>query len=88
MDTATEVQSVMRGLTSKPPALVGIRGDIAGIEDERVREALDAVNAMSQGNGAVRDPYSAFLRTLKKPGATRRTRANSAVLRGLERMRD
>ncbi len=88
VDTATEVQSVMRGLTSKPPALVGIRGDIAGIEDERVREALDAVNAMSQGNGAVRDPYSAFLRTLKKPGATRRTRANSAVLRGLERMRD
>ena len=88
VDTATEVQSVMRSLTSKPPALVGIRGDIAGIEEERVREALDAVNAMSQGDGGLRDPYNAFLRTLKKPGTSRRTRPNSAVLRGLERMRD
>ena len=88
VDTATEVQSVMRRLTSKPPALVGIRGDIAGIEDERVREALDAVNATSQGDGGVREPYKVFLNTLKKPAVTRRTRANSAVLRGLERMRD
>ncbi len=88
VDTATEVQSVMRRLTSKPPALVGIRGDIAGMEDERIREALDAVTAISHNDGGVREPYKLFLNTLKKPAVTRRTRANSTVLRGLERMRD
>jgi hypothetical protein len=46
------------------------------------------VSALARGDGRPRDPYRLFLNTLEKPAASRRTRANSTVLRGLERMRD
>jgi uncharacterized protein len=81
------VQSVMRSLMQKAPVITKIREDVAGLDEERVREALDAVSALARGDGRPRDPYRLFLNTLEKPAA-RRTRANSTVLRGLERMRD
>jgi uncharacterized protein len=87
VDAATEVQSVMRSLMQKAPVITKIREDVAGLDEERVREALDAVSALARGDGRPRDPYRLFLNTLEKPAA-RRTRANSTVLRGLERMRD
>ncbi len=88
VDAATEVQSVMRNLMTKAPVITRIREDVAGLDEERVREALDAVSALARGDGRPRDPYRLFLNTLEKPAASRRTRANSTVLRGLERMRD
>ena len=54
VDTATEVQNVMRHLMKKVPALPKVRADIEGVPVERVHEALDRVSAFSRGTAAGR----------------------------------
>jgi hypothetical protein len=88
-DAAASVLSVMRNLTSKPPAIQKIRAEIEGVPEERVYEALDMVAAAHRsGNGAA-DPFKNFVWNLKKPSRTRSNgRDASRILSGLDRMRD
>jgi hypothetical protein len=88
-DAAASVLSVMRNLTSKPPAIQNIRAEIEGVPEERVYEALDMVAAAHRsGNGAA-DPFKNFVWNLKKPSRTRSNgRDASRILSGLDRMRD
>jgi hypothetical protein len=88
-DPATSVLSVMRNLTSKPPAIQKIRAEIEGVPEERVYEALDMVAAAHRsGNGAA-DPFKNFVWNLKKPTKTRSNgRDASRILSGLDRMQD
>ena len=88
-DAATSVLSVMRNLTSKPPAIQKIRAEIEGVPEERVYEALDMVAAAHRsGNGAA-DPFKNFVWNLKKPSRTRSNgRDASRILSGLDRMQD
>src|ERR687896_1635282 len=88
-DPATSVLSVMRNLTSKPPAIQKIRAEIEGMPEERIYEALDMVAAAYRsGNGAA-DPFKNFIWNLKKPSRTRSNGGDaSRILSGLDRMRD
>jgi uncharacterized protein len=88
-DAAASVLSVMRNLTSKPPAIQKIRAEIEGVPEERVYEALDMVAAAHRsGNGAA-DPFKNFVWNLRKPNRTRRNGGDaSRILSGLDRMRD
>ena len=88
-DAAASVLSVMRNLTSKPPAIQKIRAEIEGVPEEKVYEALDMVAAAHRsGNGAA-DPFKNFVWNLKKPSRTRSNgRDASRILSGLDRMRD
>ena len=89
-DAATSVLAVMRGLikTGKPPAITAIRGDIEGVPEEQVYEALDAVQtAHRTGHGAA-DPYKNFRWNLTRNNRPARRRESSQILSGLDRMRD
>ena len=89
-DAATSVLAVMRGLikTGKPPAITAIRGDIEGVPEEQVYEALDAVQtAHRTGHGAA-DPYKNFRWNLTRGNRPTRRRESSQILSGLDRMRD
>jgi uncharacterized protein len=88
-DAATSVLSVMRNLTSKPPAIQKIRAEIEGVPEERIYEALDMVAAAHRsGNGAA-DPFKNFVWNLKKPSRTRSNgRDASRILSGLDRMKE
>jgi hypothetical protein len=88
-DAATSVLSVMRNLTSKPPKITAIRGDIEGVPPEKVFEALDAVQASHRSGHGAADPYKNFRWNLtrgNRPAARRRE--PSQILSGLDRMRD
>jgi hypothetical protein len=88
-DAATSVLSVMRNLTSKPPKITAIRGDIEGVPPEKVFEALDAVQASHRTGHGAADPYKNFRWNLtrgNRPAARRRE--PSQILSGLDRMRD
>jgi uncharacterized protein len=88
-DAATSVLSVMRNLTSKPPAIQKIRAEIEGVPEERVYEALDMVAAAHRSGSGAADPFKNFIWNLKKPTRTRSNgRDASRILSGLDRMRD
>jgi hypothetical protein len=88
-DPATSVLSVMRNLTSKPPAIQEIRAEIDGVPEERVYEALDAVAAAHRSGNGSADPFKNFVWNLKKPGrGLRNGRDASRILSGLDRMKD
>src|ERR671917_157202 len=70
-DAATSVLSVMRNLTRKPPAIQKIRAEIEGVPEERVNEALDAVQAAARSGSGAADPFKNFVWNLKKPTRTR-----------------
>src|SRR5919199_1789169 len=74
-DAATSVLSVMRNLTSKVPAITAIRSDIEGVPEEKVFEALDAVQAAHRTGHGAADPYKNFRWNLSRgnrPAARRR----------------
>jgi hypothetical protein len=89
-DAATSVLAVMRGLikTGKPPAITAIRGDIEGVPEERVYEALDAVQAAHRTGHGAADPYKNFRWNLTRNNRPARRRESSQILSGLDRMRD
>jgi hypothetical protein len=88
-DAATSVLSVMRNLTSKPPAIQKIRAEIEGVPEERVYEALDMVAAAHRSGSGAADPFKNFVWNLKKPTRTRSNgRDTSRILSGLDRMKD
>jgi hypothetical protein len=88
-DAATSVLSVMRNLTSKPPKVTTIRSDIEGIPEEKIFEALDAVQAAHRTGHGAADPYRNFRWNLSRGNRpTSRRRESSQILSGLDRMRD
>jgi len=89
-DAATSVLAVMRGLikTGKPPAITAIRGDIEGVPEEQVYEALDAVQAAHRTGHGAADPYKNFRWNLTRNNRPARRRESSQILSGLDRMRD
>ena len=89
-DAATSVLAVMRGLikTGKPPAITAIRGDIEGVPEEQVYEALDAVQAAHRTGHGAADPYKNFRWNLTRGNRPSRRRESSQILSGLDRMRD
>src|SRR5918993_883467 len=89
-DVATSVLAVMRGLikTGKPPAITAIRGDIEGVPEEQVFEALDAVQAAHRTGHGAADPYKNFRWNLSRGNRPSRRRETSQILSGLNRMRD
>jgi hypothetical protein len=89
-DVATSVLAVMRGLikTGKPPAITAIRGDIEGVPEEQVFEALDAVQAAHRTGHGAADPYKNFRWNLSRGNRPSRRRESSQILSGLDRMRD
>ncbi len=89
-DAATSVLAVMRGLikTGKPPAITAIRGDIEGVPEEQVFEALDAVQAAHRTGHGAADPYKNFRWNLTRGNRPARRRESSQILSGLDRMRD
>src|SRR5919202_467882 len=89
-DAATSVLSVMRGLikTGKPPAITAIRSDIEGVPEERVFEALDAVQAAHRSGHGAADPYKNFRWNLTRGNRPSRRSEPSKILSGLDRMRD
>ena len=89
-DVATSVLAVMRGLikTGKPPAITAIRGDIDGVPEEQVFEALDAVQAAHRTGHGAADPYKNFRWNLSRGNRPSRRRESSQILSGLDRMRD
>jgi uncharacterized protein len=89
-DVATSVLAVMRGLikTGKPPAITAIRGDIEGVPEEQVFEALDAVQAAHRTGHGAADPYKNFRWNLSRGNRPSRRRETSQILSGLDRMRD
>ncbi len=88
-DAATSVLSVMRNLTSKPPKITAIRGDIEGVPPEKVFEALDAVQASHRTGHGAADPYKNFRWNLTRGNRpVARRREPSQILSGLDRMRD
>jgi hypothetical protein len=88
-DPATAVLAVMRTLTGKPPKITEIRAEIEGIPEDRINEALDAVQAAHRsGNGAA-DPFKNFVWNLKRGSRrSRNGRDASRILSGLDRMKD
>jgi hypothetical protein len=89
-DAATSVLAVMRSLvkTGKPPAITAIRGDIEGVPEEQVYEALDAVQAAHRTGHGAADPYKNFRWNLTRNNRPSRRREASQILSGLDRMRD
>jgi uncharacterized protein len=89
-DAATSVLAVMRNLvkTGKPPAITAIRGDIEGVPEEQVYEALDAVQAAHRTGHGAADPYKNFRWNLTRGNRPSRRRESSQILSGLDRMRD
>ncbi|CAA9419017.1 MAG: Bipolar DNA helicase HerA [uncultured Rubrobacteraceae bacterium] len=89
-DAATSVLAVMRNLvkTGKPPAITAIRGDIEGVPEEQVYEALDAVQAAHRTGHGAADPYKNFRWNLTRNNRPARRRESSQILSGLDRMRD
>jgi len=87
-DAATSVLSVMRNLTSKPPGISAIREDIEGVPEEKVYEALDAVQAAHRTGHGAADPYKNFRWNLSRGNRPSRRRESSQILSGLDRMRD
>src|SRR5919206_1354437 len=88
-DPASSVLAVMRNLTAKPPAIAAIRTEIEGVPEERVYEALDAVQAADRTGHGAADPFKNFVWNLKKPAKTRSNgRDASRILSGLDRMKD
>jgi DNA helicase HerA-like ATPase len=89
-DAATSVLAVMRGLikTGKPPAITAIRGDIEGVPEDQVFEALDAVQAAHRTGHGAADPYKNFRWNLTRGNRPSRRRETSQILSGLDRMRD
>jgi len=88
-DPASSVLAVMRNLTTKPPGIAAIRTEIAGLPEEQVYEALDAVQAAHRTGHGAADPYKNFRWNLKRPARTGSGRRDaSRILSGLDRMRD
>jgi uncharacterized protein len=88
-DAASSVLAVMRNLTAKPPAIATIRSEIAGVPEEQIYEALDAVQAAHRTGHGAADPYKNFRWNLKRPARTSSSRRDaSKILSGLDRMRD
>ena len=88
-DPASSVLAVMRNLTARPPAIAAIRTEIEGVPEERVYEALDAVQAAHRTGHGAADPYKNFRWNLKRPARTSSVRRDaSKILSGLDRMRD
>ena len=88
-DPASSVLAVMRNLTAKPPGIAAIRTEIAGVPEEEVYEALDAVQAAHRTGHGAADPYKNFRWNLKRPARTGSGRRDaSRILSGLDRMRD
>jgi uncharacterized protein len=89
-DAATSVLAVMRGLikAGRPPAITAIRGDIEGVPEEQVYEALDAVQAAHRTGHGAADPYKNFRWNLTRGNRPSRRRESSQILSGLDRMRD
>src|ERR687893_1035372 len=88
-DAASSVLAVMRNLTAKPPAIATIRSQIAGVPEEQIYEALDAVQAAHRTGHGAADPYKNFRWNLKRPARTSSSRRDaSKILSGLDRMRD
>jgi uncharacterized protein len=87
-DAATSILAVMRNLTSKPPKITAIRSDIEGVPEERVFEALDAVQAAHRTGHGAADPYKNFRWNLSRGNRSARRREPSQILSGLDRMRD
>ncbi len=71
VDTATEVQNVMRHLMRKPPGIQTVRSDIEDVPVDRIHEALDRVNAFAKNGSGPKDPYETFKRNLAKKRAAR-----------------
>ncbi len=88
VDAAASVLSVMRTLMSKPPTPARIRSEIDGVPEERVFEALDAVQAMARSGNVAADPFKNFLWNVKRGAQRRDRRETSSILSGLDRMRD
>jgi hypothetical protein len=88
-DPASSVLAVMRNLTTRPPGIAAIRTEIAGLPEEQVYEALDAVQAAHRTGHGAADPYKNFRWNLKRPARTGSGRRDaSRILSGLDRMRD
>src|SRR5215210_6978995 len=87
-DAATSVLAVMRNLTSKSPGIAAIRSDIDGVPEEKVFEALDAVQAAHRTGHGAADPYKHFRWNLSRGSRPSRRRESSQILSGLDRMRD
>jgi hypothetical protein len=87
-DPASSVLAVMRNLTSKPPKITAIRSDIEGVPEEKVFEALDAVQAAHRTGHGAADPYKNFRWNLSRGSRPSRRREPSQILSGLDRMRD
>jgi uncharacterized protein len=88
-DPASSVLAVMRNLTAKPPGIAAIRTEIAGVPEEEVYEALDAVQAAHRTGHGAADPYKNFRWNLKRPARAGSSRRDaSRILSGLDRMRD
>jgi uncharacterized protein len=87
-DAATSILAVMRNLTGKPPKITAIRSDIEGVPEERIFEALDAVQAAHRTGHGAADPYKNFRWNLSRGNRPSRRREPSQILSGLDRMRD
>ena len=87
-DAATSVLAVMRSLTGKPPKITAIRGDIEGVPEEQIFDALDAVQAAHRTGHGAADPYKNFRWNLSRGNRSSRRRETSQILSGLDRMRD